>query len=154
MNRLNTPSSASRGQLSVEFFLIVSFSLLLAVFLLAQSETNLAENSRLSRAAIAKSALDSVVSDIDAVSVQGAGARLSASFYVPRDAFCFVVNASSKTVSCELGLNTTVRSYPYAAPRAPSFAAECYPTNSTAFWVSAVVENVNGTVRVNCTKVY
>jgi len=134
----------ARGQLSVEFFLIVAFVLVLATMLLSNVEAQLNDTKDLNRAATAKAAVAEVSHAVNAVALQGTGAMLNKEVFVPPETSCFSYNATAGALQCDTGKN--IVSGP-ALVTAPNVSVSCARTG----WMTAQARNEGGAnVSVYC----
>ena len=72
-----------RGQVSVEFFLVLSLLFALAAVLLTTAEAQLRDAESLNNAALSKAALDAVGSYVDLVYLSGNGSIVSGQVFIP-----------------------------------------------------------------------
>jgi len=87
-----------RGQVSLEFILVVVFLLALITMLLPTANALADQISSLDELVAAKGALNAVASAIDYVVVSGDGARMHVDVYVPKNVHCFVDNSLNCTL--------------------------------------------------------
>ena len=92
-----------KAQIGIEFFLILGFSLSIVGMLIVNSEHQIAENDKLNAAILSLSALNGVSNAINTVFLQGNGSSLRTQVFIPDDTRCFVLNATTKTLMCDIG---------------------------------------------------
>ena len=92
-----------RGQVGLEFFLILGFCLAMLTILISDSEREITENEKLDTAVLSLSALYSVSNAINIVALQGNGAQLAVSAFVPSKSKCYLPVASEQRLACDIG---------------------------------------------------
>ena len=132
----------ARGQLSVEFFLIVAFVLVLATILFSSTENEIRETRAVDRAALAKAAVAGVGNAVNSVALQGNGSVLKKDVFVPPETICFLYNQSASSLYCDTG-RTVVRGPTLLAQ--PSVSPAC----SSSGWMTATVSS-DPNVSISC----
>ncbi len=127
----------------MEFFLIVSFILVLATIILGGVENEVRETKALDRAALAKTAVASVSHAANSVALQGNGSIVKREVFVPPETICFLYNSTSAVLYCDTGKNIVPGP---ALLSQPNVSSPCFYSG----WMVAVVKN-DGGVSVNCT---
>lgn len=149
-----------RGQVAVEFFLAMAFSLILVSLLVGKAQAQLDSNALLGKSVLSQSALDSVSSAINFVYLQGKGSRAEVFVFVPTGvsgsggASCFFNSAElSCYVGDEGGRNVYAKNLlPPKSELATllSIDSACYASG----WMNIVVENAgSGGISMVCTPV-
>jgi len=149
-----------RGQLSIEFFLIVVFVLGLASALLALSEEQMRQTDLLDRAALARSALDSIAHTANHAWLAGNGTRLYTEIFVPANSVCLLYNSTQKRLYCDVGTrcpsNSSQFCYPYSEqllPNGISFnTTTCPPYSQLGGWYSVRLEHNGTAITAQCTR--
>ncbi|MFQ5406211.1 MAG: hypothetical protein ACE5DI_03590 [Candidatus Micrarchaeia archaeon] len=137
--------------MSVEFFLLVGFSLAVLAVLLANTEAELAQNAVLDKAVLSRSALDSMTSAVNYVFLQGNNSRVNFELFVPQgpvsesSAVCFL-NASSN-LSCFVGDLQGRLVFSRNLLVVPS---KIEPECQTFGWKNVTVVNYDNNVEVYC----
>jgi len=133
----------ARGQLSVEFFLIVAFILVLTTMILSNAENSLTETRTLDRMALAKAAVVEASQAANLVAVQGNGSSIKRLLFVPPETICFLYDDADGVLYCDTGKNT-VRGPPLLVE--PSVYAPCLSSG----WMTVEITS-NETLGINCT---
>jgi len=143
-----------RGQVSVEFFLVLSLLFALAAVLLTTAEAQLRDAESLNNAALSKAALDAVGSYVDLVYLSGNGSIVSGQVFIPASSLCFIVNASTETLQCDPDPSLTgrVNSRPLKNS-VVFFNSSCPPYSASTGWFDLTVYHNGSSVLVNCTRV-
>lgn len=149
-----------RGQLSIEFFLIVS---IIAVFALSLYTTGVAEidkSSTVDDAVLAKSALDSLTSAVNIVALEGNGSTIKRELFVPKQSVCFLYNSTAKRFYCLITSNVTqvnyaldtLSNFTYGYKVVASNVTSVYCSPSIARgWVYVTANNIGaGVVNLSC----
>jgi hypothetical protein len=94
---------ASRGQIGIEFFLVLGFALSIVGVLIMNSERGLEGNTRLDSAMLSLAAVNTVSNSINTAFLQGNGTLIRTQVFVPYGARCFVVNPATSALFCDVG---------------------------------------------------
>ena len=136
-----------KGQLSVEFFLIMAFLFALAVVLFVTTESQAHKAQLLDKAVLSRSALDSFENSVDRVFFEGNGSRDSIDLFVPQNSVCFIPNATGNYFECDADPEINGRVFGrvlYADVTQVFTDTTCPPSSSSVGWIR--VESVsNGT---------
>jgi hypothetical protein len=137
-----------RGQVGLEFFLILGFCLAMLTILVSNSERQISENERLDAAVLSLSALNSVSDAINTVAIQGDGAQMAATAFVPARSKCFLVAA--QRLACDIGDQYGRRVYGMRLLAVPDTINDaCY----TAYgWTDVAVKKSSGRVEMYCSR--
>jgi len=139
-----------RGQVGLEFFLILGFCLAMLSLLIANSERQITENERLDAAVLSLSALNSVSNAINTVAIQGNGAQMAASAFVPSKSKCFLFAASQQRLACDVGDSYGRRVYGMRLMAMPDTINDaCYTVYG---WMDVTVKKTGGKVEVYCAR--
>lgn len=137
-----------RGQVGLEFFLILGFCLVMLTMLISNSEKQLAENEKLDAAVLSLSALNSVSNALNTVVIQGEGARMTVSAYIPPKTKCFLLTSPDR-LSCDIGDTYGRRAYSMRILAAPETISDaCYTVSG---WMDVTVRKNSGKVEIYCT---
>lgn len=142
--------TTKRGQLGVEFFLIVAFILVLGAALSASTDAEVVNMRSLDRAALAKSASDAVAHAVNLVLIQGNGASVTRELFFPAETPCLQYSAEREALFCEVPGAGKV--YSAAILAQPQILSYCY-SNGTAGWKLVTVRGTDVGAQVNCTRV-
>lgn len=145
---------ARHGQVSVEFFLVVSFLFALAVVLLSQAESLLRDSDSVNSAAMSKVAVDSMAALTELAYLSGNGTVLHSTVFVPAASVCFLLNSSTMTLQCDAdpSLSGRVNSRSLRSLNIV-FNASCPPQSSNTGWFYLTVQNNGSAVNVGCNQV-
>ncbi len=136
----------TRGQVSIEFFVLLAFLIVISSLLLNTIQGQASETQKLDKAALSKTALNSVAFALNYVFLSGNGSKITQQVFVPKGVFCFIYNSSDKTLECDIGISKKVHSLPlYADIPAPNCSYEG--------WLNIEAQNLNGNTSLSCTKV-
>lgn len=149
-----------RGQLSIEFFLIVAFILGLASALLTVSEDQVRQTTLLDRAALARNALDTVTHAANQVWLSGNGTRIVAEVFVPVNSICLLYNSTQQRLYCDVAVrcpnNPSQFCYTYGERLVTSQViidpATCPPYNALTGWYSIQLSHNGTAVNAVCTR--
>lgn len=146
-----------RGQLSVEFLLVVSFLLSMAAVLLNVAETQLRETEALDNAALSKAAADSFATLVNTVFLHGNGTQMRAELFIPSGSVCFFVNSTNRSnmfLECDPDplYSGKVASRPIYTSNV-SLDSTCPPASTSGGWYKFTVKNSKNSVLVNCSRV-
>lgn len=141
-----------RGQVSIEFFLVVAFVLALASALLTVTEEQARQTGVVDRAALAKSALDTFAQAANHAWLSGNGARIYAEIFIPQNSVCLLYNASQTRFYCDVGArcpgSPSQFCYAYSERLLTSEiyinSTTCPPSNTLPGWYSVQLAH-NGT---------
>lgn len=145
----------------MEFFLVVAFILGLASALLTITEEQVRQTATLDRAALAKSALDSVAHAANHVWLAGNGSRLTAEVFVPSSSICLLYNSTQRRLFCDVTArcptNSSQTCFAYSEPVLPPggvylHTTNCPPYNALTGWYSIRLEHNGTTVNASCTR--
>lgn len=140
-----------RGQVGIEFLLVLSFMLALTAVLLGSAEAHFRAAESLDKAALCKAALDSTASLINHAFLSGRGTRVSSELFIPDGSVCFIVNSSFSppVLQCDADalLSRRVESRGLRTA-AVSFSAAC-PVSG---WLRVTAVNNGNSVSVTCAK--
>ena len=137
-----------RGQVGLEFFLILGFCLAMLTILIANSEREITENERLDTAMLSLSALNSVSNAINTVAIQGNGAQMAVSAFVPSKSKCYLPIASEQRLACDIGDAYGRRVYGMRLMAMPdTISSACYTTYG---WMDVTVNRSSGKVGIYC----
>ena len=142
-----------KGQISVEFFLVAAFLVALAAGMLSSAQGHLSDAESLRKAVMAKSAVDSVAAWVNAVYLQGSGAEVSGSVFIPGGSVCLILNRTADDAYLECDAHPSIEkrvSSTRVLARSLEFAPECPPASQSAGWFTIRARNVEGVVRVSC----
>ncbi len=89
-----------RGQLSVEFFLILSIVIAFSVILYNISLEELGKTRAANAVVETKSALDSLSNAVDFVALSGNGSVVKRVLFVPKEAKCVYYDVNGRTLYC------------------------------------------------------
>lgn len=84
-------SARLKGQISVEFFLVLAVIIAFTIILYANASVQVERSFVLQHAVIAQSLVDSFASTANFVYLSGPGAKITKTFYVPAETACFYV---------------------------------------------------------------
>jgi len=136
-----------RGQVGLEFFLILGFCLVMLTVLISNSERQLVENERLDSAVLSLSALNSVSNALNTVAIQGNGAKMTVSAYIPPKTKCFLL-AGPDRLSCDIGDAYGRRVYGMRIMAVPDTISDaCYTVSG---WMDVTVKKAAGKVEISC----
>ena len=88
------------GQLSIEFFLVLSIIIAFSIILYNISREEVAKTKAVNAIVLAKNAIDAASQAVDFVALSGNGSALNVSVFVPREASCFYYNSSRDAFYC------------------------------------------------------
>ena len=143
-----------RGQIGLEFYLIMGFSLTVVAMLISNSERQLVANEKLDTDMLSVSAMNAVSNAANSASLMGNGSALRANVFIPSDARCFVPETSSgkQYLACDVGDYANPPRMAYGmmliATQAPTISDDCYNLKG---WMSVIV---NSTGPANALGVY
>jgi hypothetical protein len=138
-----------RGQVGLEFFLILGFCLAMLSVLISSSERQINENEKLDATVLSLSALNSVSNAINTVALQGNGAYMSASAFVPQSTKCFLLTSENR-LACDIGDKYGRRVYGMKLLQNPgTITADCY---SNYGWIDVMVTSSAGEISVYCAR--
>jgi hypothetical protein len=141
-------SKNMRGQVGLEFFLILGFCLAMLSLLIANSERSITDNERLDSAVLSLSALNSVSNAINTVAIQGDGAKMTVSAFVPSKSKCYLPSNPEQRLSCDIGDAFGRRVYGMRLMAMPdSINNECYTVYG---WMDVTVTKSSGKVSIFC----
>ncbi len=139
----------ARGQISVEFFLVVGFIISLVAILVANSEAQIARNTLLDNTLLSQSALDSVSNAIQTVYLQGNRSAIRQMVFVPRDANCFILDQAKKKLTCDVGDPEARLVYSRPLTAVPdTITADCTEPG----WLFVAVEYNQPFLNISCVK--
>ncbi|MGC8850811.1 MAG: hypothetical protein ACP5O3_01090 [Candidatus Micrarchaeia archaeon] len=138
-----------RGQLGIEFFLVVAFVLVLGSVLSASVDEQVIAARALDRAALAKSAVDAVSHAINLVTLEGNGALASREVFFPAETQCIQYSSARKALYCDVAGAGKV--YGVALYREPTVLLNCF-SSGTQGWFLVTVNGTSNGAQVNCTK--
>ncbi len=137
-----------RGQVGLEFFLILGFCLAMLTILISDSEREITENEKLDTAVLSLSALNSVSNAINIVALQGNGAQLAVSAFVPSKSKCYLPVASEQRLACDIGDAYGRRVYGMRLMAMPDTINDaCYTTYG---WMDVTVKKAAGKIEIYC----
>jgi uncharacterized protein (UPF0333 family) len=142
-----------RGQISVEFFLVAAFLVALAAGMLVTAQGHLSDAESLRKATMSKAAVDSVAAWVNAVYLQGSGAQVSGSVFIPAGSVCLILskNGADSFFECDAHPSIEKRvSSSRVLATAVEFLPGCPPQNPAAGWFNIKARNAEGVVRVSC----
>lgn len=135
---------AGRGQIGIEYFLIMGFALTVVGVLIANSERQLYENDKLDAAVLSMSAMNAVGNSANIVFLQGNGSSMRSSVFIPRGATCFILRTSGgyPALACDIGDMTATpprMAYGMSMYSWPGIIdSRCY---TMAGWMDVVINN-------------
>ncbi|MFA6329131.1 MAG: hypothetical protein WCX64_00410 [Candidatus Micrarchaeia archaeon] len=136
-----------RGQVGLEFFLILGFCLVMLTILISNSEKQLTENEKLDSAVLSLSALNAVSNAVNTVAIQGNGAQMTVSAYIPKKAKCFL-ETSEQRLACDIGDAYGRRVYGMRLMATPDTINDaCYTVYG---WMDVTVKKSFGSVEIFC----
>ena len=136
-----------RGQVGLEFFLILGFCLVMLTILISNSEQQLVENEKLDAAVLSLSALDAVSNALNTVAIQGNGARMTVSVYLHSKAKCFLLTTADR-LSCDIGDVYGRRVYGMRLMATPTTINDaCYTVSG---WMDVTVMKSSGNIEIYC----
>jgi hypothetical protein len=136
-----------RGQVSLEFFLILGFCLAVLSVLISESEANISQNEKLDTAILSLSALNSVSNAVNTVALQGYGASMIVSVFVPQTAKCFILSPKNE-LSCDIGDVFDRRAYGMPLLTNPgTISTGCYTTSG---WTAVTVNRSATEIGIYC----
>lgn len=100
MVRQRTFKPVSRGQFSIDFFLVLSIVIAFGVLLYNVAVTEVGKSTLLDSAVLGQSALDSVASGVDFAAFAGNGSRARKELFFPQDVNCLFFNQSANALYC------------------------------------------------------
>ena len=133
-----------RGQIGIEFFLIMGFSLTIVAMLIANSERQLVANEQLDTDMLSLSAMNAVSNAANSVTLMGNGSSLRANVFIPSDARCFVPKTSSgkNYLACDVGDTRNPPRMAYGmmlvGASAPVISDDCYNRKG---WISVIANS-------------
>ena len=142
-----------KGQISIEFFLVAAFMVALAAGMIGVAQGHLSDAESLRKATMSKAAVDSVAAWANAVYLQGSGAQVSGSVFVPQGSVCMILNRTADGSFLECDVNPSIEksvSSTAVFATALEFSPQCPPANPAAGWFSVKVRNEDGVVYVSC----
>jgi len=139
-----------RGQVSVEFFLMLTLVLSLAILLYTDTASQLSKTRGLDKAGQTAALVQQVASSARAVWFEGNASARAFDAFVPSSANCLYWNASANNVYCLLV-------EPAAAVSAPCYGIPLVDASGcgsplAAGWYSFSVSSNGSGVLVNCTR--
>jgi len=138
-----------RGQVGLEFFLILGFCLAMLTMLISSSERQITENERLDAAVLSLSSLNSVSDAINTVAIQGNGAQMIVTAFVPSKSKCFLL-ASGPRLACDIGDAYGRRVYGMRIMATPDTINDaCYTVYG---WMDVTVRKSSGKVEIYCAR--
>lgn len=138
-----------RGQVGLEFFLILGFCLAMLTVLISNSERQITENERLDAAVLSLSALNAVSNAINTVAIQGNGAQMAVSAFIPSKSKCFLLTAESR-LACDIGDAYGRRVYGMRILAVPgSINDACYTVYG---WMDVTVRKTSGNIEIYCSR--
>jgi len=136
-----------RGQVGLEFFLVLGFCLAMLTILISNSERQLTENEKLDSAVLSLSALNAVSNALNTVAIQGNGAQMAVSAYIPSKSKCFLLTPDSH-LACDIGDTYGRRVYGMRLMATPDTISDaCYTTYG---WMDVTVRKASGKVEIYC----
>ena len=116
--------------------------------LISNSEKQVAENEKLDAAVLSLSALNSVSNAINTVAMQGNGAQMEVSAFLPAKSKCFLPIASEQRLACDIGDAFGRRVYGMRLILVPdTINNECYTVYG---WMDVTVKKTAGKVEIHC----
>ena len=101
LNSLNERNRRGcRGQLSIEFFLVLSIIIAFSIILYNISRDEVAKTKAVNSILLSKNAVDSLSQAVDFVALSGNGSALNLSVFVPKEANCFYYNYTRDAFYC------------------------------------------------------
>lgn len=146
-----------RGQLSVEFFLVLSIIIAFGILLYNISVEEAGKTKALDAVVSVKSSLDGLANSVDFVTLSGNNSLIRKELFLPSEASCFYFNESANAFYCtvespylkKITEKTFVESLPLYSTTKPEFAAGCQPSLA-AGWYEFTVKNNGGTPEISC----
>lgn len=145
------------GQASLEFILVAVFLMGLITILLPTASNLVDQISSLDDVAVTKSSLNSIASAISYVRVSGNGSAMHVDAYIPKNVNCFVGGLNCTLRVCKEWItesqNTkcsqmeTFRIRPISLYPGALNIIDCQGKTG---WLSIVVSNENGDVKIDC----
>jgi uncharacterized protein (UPF0333 family) len=149
-----------RGQLSIEFFLVLSIIIAFSVILYNVSREEVAKTKASNAVLLSKNALDSLVQAADFVALSGNGSALNVSFFVSKEAKCLYYNSTRDALYCvvyspELKSSVTAKELVFSQSFSTSLAKNLAPACGVeralaAGWWVAQVRSEGASVNVSC----
>ncbi len=149
-----------KGQLSVEFFLVLSIIIAFSVILYNVSREEVAKTKAVNSIVLAKNGLESLSQAVDFVALSGNGSSLNVSFFVSGEANCLFYDAVRDAFYCVVyspALQGSVTDKQFVfGPRFTTRLTKTFQLScSGAFplragWWSARVANEGASVNVSC----
>ncbi|OIO27726.1 hypothetical protein AUJ16_02935 [Candidatus Micrarchaeota archaeon CG1_02_60_51] len=133
-----------RGQLSVEFFMVLSLILALAVILYAGTASQVSQARELDKSVLSKALVEGVAQAARQTWFEGNASSRSVDAFVPSGANCFYFNYSSRELYC-FAPEGTVSAPAYAAVNASNCSTPLAPG-----WMHFEVYSDGARVWVNC----
>jgi uncharacterized protein (UPF0333 family) len=149
-----------KGQLSIEFFLVLSIIIAFSIILYNVSRDEVANTRATTAIVVVKSSLDSLSQAVDFVALSGNGSALNFTAFVPREANCIYYNSTRNSFYCviyspslqrEGASQQFVFGPPLAARLAKQFESSCtgsFPLRPG--WWELRAASVGGAVNVSC----
>lgn len=139
----------NKGQLSIEFFLVLSIILVLAGTMLTVAEGHVSGIKNLNNAAIAKSIVDNGIYSIDFVYLSGNGSVLRREYFVPQGVLCFITSECEEGRICCISPGFEEKKVYSKKAISPNFVVNesCIREG----WIELKARNLNNVVFLNCT---
>jgi len=136
-----------KGQLSIEFFLILAIILVFTGMLLTASETQISGMHGLNDVIMSKNVLDGVASMADYVFLSGNGSKVSREFFIPQRLVCFAAGCTSSDRLCCFGIEFPGKKVESSQMFSiPQVNGTCVATG----WLRISTQNVNNVIFINC----
>lgn len=135
-----------KGQLSVEFFLILAIVMAMISMLLANALEQMKYIRQLDAAALAKSCADTVSGVVNYAKLGGAGTSITRDVFVPKDMVCFL-NAGRESYCLQKESGKKVYGDQFLSPDV-SFEEDCYSSGWIRF--TAFNDAPLKTIKVTC----
>ena len=140
-----TKKKKGRGQIAVEFFLVAGFVLILAAGLVVLIDGQINSTNSLSRAVIAKTAVEGVANNVKQVWLSGTGSRVNQTFFVPDNTVCFLYNFDSSELYCLVTGRDIVKSDALVG-----ITLKIDPNCAKSGWVKTGIENTGDAIELKC----
>jgi hypothetical protein len=137
-----------KGQMSVEFFLLVGFILVLLSVLVTNADEESRKLSQLEKASLCKNAVDSIGYLSNYAALQGTGTLLKKEVFVPKNSVCFLVKqiTSKYYLACDLGLQGRL-AYSDELIQQPTVSSQCQDNTG---WLIVSVQGTASGPSISC----